>query len=189
VVSLWKDPVRGLREIPLDADAQAVLIHIQIGRTVRHSADGRRPVANTADVRAERVGQIRALDRGNHSGVATPEAPVDADPVVPLEAVELTILTCWAEAVGEALATSPDQLNTILDVARAGAPWRRQLGIAEPSAVLGSALEELAVTVEAGTPTVDAMLAAMDERPREGDYSQVVRAVLRSQLERRPPAL
>jgi transcription termination factor Rho len=121
--------------------------------------------------------------------VARPEAPVDDDPVVPLEAVELTILTCWAEAVGEALATSPDQLNTILDVARAGAPWRRQLGVAEPSAVLASALEELAVTVASGTPTVDAMLAAMDERPRDGDYSQVVRAVLRSQLERPAPAL
>src|SRR5215510_1471787 len=44
VVSLWKDPVRGLREIPLDADA-------------------------------------------------LPEAPADREPVVSLEAVELTILT------------------------------------------------------------------------------------------------
>jgi hypothetical protein len=189
VVSLWKDPVRGLREIPLDVDADAVLIHIQIGRTIRHSADGRRPVANTADVRAERIGQIRALERGNHSDVAKPEAPVDHDPVVSLEAMDLTILTCWAEAVGEALATSPDQLNTILDDARAGAPWRRQLGIAEPSADLASAVDELADTVGSGTPTVEAVLAAMDERPRDGDYSQVVRAVLRSQLERRAPAV
>src|SRR5262249_43069848 len=77
VVSLWKDPVRGLREIPLDADA-------------------------------------------------LPEAPADREPVVSLEAVELTILTGWAEAVAEALSASPDKLNTILDDARAGAPWRRQ---------------------------------------------------------------
>src|SRR5262249_17696307 len=55
VVSLWKDPVRGLRETPLDVDAHAVLINIKIGRTPRRSADGRRPVANTADVTAEGV--------------------------------------------------------------------------------------------------------------------------------------
>lgn len=48
-------------------------------------------------------------------------APVDHEPVVSLEAVEFTFLT-WAEAVAEALAASPDQLNTILDDARAGVP-------------------------------------------------------------------
>ena len=182
VVSLWKDPVRGLREIPLDADAHAVLIHIQIGRTTRHSADGRPPVANTANVSAEGVRQIRGLDQGDHTGVAMPEALVAHEPAVSLEAVELTILTCWAEAVAEALAASPGQLNTILDDARAGAPWRRQLGVAEPSAGLASALEDLARIVVPGTQTVEAVLAAMDERPRGGDYGHLVRAVLRSEL-------
>jgi len=182
VVSLWKDPVRGLREIPLDVDAQAVLIHIQVGQTTRRSADGRPPVANTANVSAEGVRQIRALDRGDYSGVVMPEARVDHEPAVSLEAVELTILTSWAEAVAEALAASPDQLNTILDDARAGAAWRRQLGAAEPSADLASALEDLARMVDSGTPTVEAVLAAMDERPRGGDYGHVVRAVLRSKL-------
>src|SRR5262249_58378217 len=62
VVSLWKDPVRGLREIPLDVDAHAVLIRIKIGRTTRRSADGRRPVANTPDVIAQAVRHIRPLD-------------------------------------------------------------------------------------------------------------------------------
>src|SRR5262249_26115896 len=161
--------------------------HIQIGRTTRHSADGRRPVANVADVRAERVRQIRALDRGDHSGVAMPEAPVDHVPVVSLEAVELTVLSCWAEAVAEALAASPDQLNTILDDARAGAPWRRQLGVAEPSADLASALEDLAGMVVSDTPTVEAVLAQIDERPRGGDYRRLVRAVLRSKLVPRRP--
>jgi hypothetical protein len=163
-------------------DAHAVLIRMQIGRTTRRSADGRRPLANTADVRAEGVRQIRALDRGDHSGVAMPQAPVDYEPVVSLEAVELTILTCWAEAVAEALAASPDRLNAILDDARAGAPWRRQLGVAEPSANLASALEDLARMVVSGTPTAEAVLAAMDERPRGGDYDHLVRAVLRSKL-------
>src|SRR5215468_8084974 len=187
VVSLWKDPVRGLREIPLDADAHAVLIHIRVGRTTRHSADGRPPVANTANVSAEGVRQIRALDPGDRTDVAMPEAPVDHEPAVCLEAVELTILTCWAEAVAEALAVSPDQLTTILDDARAGAAWRRQFGVAEPSADLASALEELAFTVVSGTPTVEAVLAAMDERHRGGDFGPLVRAVLRSKIRRRGP--
>src|SRR5262245_21226502 len=182
MVSLWKDPVRGLREIPLDEDAHAVLIRIHIGRTTRRSADGRHPAANVADVRADDVRQIRAHDRGDHTGVAVPEAPVESEPVVSLDAVELTILTCWAEAVAEALAASPDRLDTIIGDARAGAPWRRQLGVAEPSSDLASALEALACTVVSGAPTVEAVLAAMDERPGAGDYDQLVRAVLRSEL-------
>jgi hypothetical protein len=182
VVSLWKDPVRGLREIPLDVDAHAVLIHIQIGRTTRHSADGRRPVANLADVRAEGVRQIRALGGGDGSGVAMHEAPAEYEPVVSLEPVELTVLTAWAEAVAEALAASPDQLNNILDDARAGAPWRPQLGVAEPSADLASALEDLAEMVASDTPTAEAVLAGMDDHPRGGDHGPLVRAVLRSKL-------
>jgi hypothetical protein len=101
--------------------------------------------------------------------------------------VELTILTCWAEAVAEAIAVSPNQLNTILDDARAGARWRPQLGVAEPSADLTSALEDLAGTVVSSTATVDGLLAAMDERPRGGDYGHLVRAVLRSKLGWRGP--
>jgi hypothetical protein len=100
VVSLWKDPVRGLREIPLDVDAHAVLIDIRVGRTTRRSADGRPAVANTA----------------------------------------------------------------------------------EPSADLTSALEDLAHIVVSGTPTIEAVLAATDERPRGGDYGHLVRAMLRSKL-------
>ena len=114
--------------------------------------------------------------------MAMPEAPLDHAPVVPLQAVELTILTCWAEAVAEALAASPDQLNSILDDARAGAPWRRQLGVAEPSPNLGSALEDLAGMVLSSTRTVEAVLAEMNERSRGGDHGHLVRAVLRSKL-------
>jgi hypothetical protein len=182
VVSLWKDPVRGLREIPLDAGAHAVLIRIQVGRATRRSADGRRPVANTANVSAVGVRQIRALDRAVHTSAAMPGDPADDEPAVSLEAVELTILTGWAEAAAEALAASPDQLSTILDDARTGAPWRRQLGVPEPSADLASALEDLARMVVAGTPAVEAMLAATDERPPGGGYGHLVRAVLRSTL-------
>jgi hypothetical protein len=181
VVSLWKDPVRGLREIPLDMDAHAVVIHIKVGRTTRRTADGRLPVANTADVSAERVSQIRALDRGDDRSVVMVDHAADHQPVVSLEAEELTILTCWVEAVGEALAASPDQLSIILDDALADAPWRRQLGVPDPSTDLASALDELALIVS-GPSTVEAVLATIDERPGGGNYDQVVRALLRSKL-------
>src|SRR5262249_56078344 len=150
---------RGLRETPRAGAAPPGRPQTKRGRPPRRGAAGRRPVANTADVTAEGVRQIRALDRGDRGRVAKPEALVDDDPLVSLEAEELTILTCWAEAVAEALAGSPDQLNTILDDARAGAPWRRQLRVAEPSADLASAPEGLARMVPPGPPTVASSLA------------------------------
>ena len=143
---------------------------------MRAGADGRRPVANTANLSVEGVRQVRALDRADHTGLEMLDGPVEDAPAISLEAVQLTILTCWAEAVAEALAASPDELNTILDDARAGAPWRRQLGVAEPSADLASAL-----MVVSGTPTVEAMPGATDERPR-GGHGHLARAVLRSKL-------
>jgi hypothetical protein len=182
VVRLWKDPISGLREIPLDADAQAVLVHIQVGQTTRRSADGRAPVANTANVSAEDVRQIRAVELADHTSVETPDEPGDKEPAVPLDAVELSILTGWAEAVAEALAAAQDHLDTILDDARAGASWRRKFDVSEPSAELGLALEDLAHTIVSGPPTVEAVLAAMDERPPAGDYNHLVRAILRSKL-------
>jgi hypothetical protein len=159
-----------------------VVIHIKVGRTTRRCADGRLPVANIADVSAEGVSQIRALDRRDDTGVAMPDDAVDDERDVSLEAVELTILTCWAEAVAEALTGSPHQLNIILDDARAGAPWRGRLGVPAPSTDLASALEELARIVLSGTSTVETVLATMDERPSGGNHGQVVRAVLRSKL-------
>jgi hypothetical protein len=89
---------------------------------------------------------------------------------------------CWAEVVAGALAASPDRLDTILDDACAGAPWRRQLGVAEPSASLASTLEDLAGMVVSGAPNGEAVLAEVDDGPRGGGKSDLVRAVLRSKL-------
>jgi hypothetical protein len=116
-----------------------------------------------------------------------PVVPFENEPVVSLEAVELTILTGWAQAVAEALSASPDHLNAILDDARAGARWRRQFRLAEPSAGLASALEDLAGMVDSGIPTVEAVPAGMDERSPGGDYADLVRGVLCSKLEGRAP--
>jgi hypothetical protein len=181
VVSLWKDPVRGLREIPLEEHAHAVLIQIEVGQTTRRTADGRRPVVNVADVRANNVHQIRALDRGDHTAAAR-EAPVGDELAVSLDSMDLTILTGWTEAVAQALTASPDQLTTILDDARAGAPWRRQFGVAEPSAGLASALDDLARIAVSGNPTVKGVPAPIDEPPPGRDHGTLVRAVLGSTL-------
>jgi len=60
VVSLWKDPVRGVREIELAEGAQGVVVTAEVGRTARHTADGRPPVEDTADFYVVDVTQIRA---------------------------------------------------------------------------------------------------------------------------------
>src|SRR5262252_364366 len=44
VVGLWKDPVRGLREIALEPGAQGVLLTVCGDRTTRRSTDGRHPI-------------------------------------------------------------------------------------------------------------------------------------------------
>ena len=49
MVALRKDPVRGLREIPLEADAQGVLLTLCGDRATRRSADGRCPVDNVTE--------------------------------------------------------------------------------------------------------------------------------------------
>ena len=60
VVGLWKDPVRGLREIPLEAGAQGVLLTVCGGRATRRSADRRHPVDNVTEYFDVAVYQVRA---------------------------------------------------------------------------------------------------------------------------------
>ena len=60
VVALWKDPTRGIREIPLDAGAHGVLLSVGVDRASRHSADGRWPTDDTTHLRDVGVHQVRA---------------------------------------------------------------------------------------------------------------------------------
>ncbi len=46
IVALWKDPIRGTREIPLEPGAQGVLLTASADLTTRRSGDGRRPIDN-----------------------------------------------------------------------------------------------------------------------------------------------
>src|SRR5215475_349256 len=60
VVALWKDPVGGLREIPLEAGAQGILLTLSTDRGTRRSADGRSPIDNVIEQFDVAVHQIRA---------------------------------------------------------------------------------------------------------------------------------
>jgi hypothetical protein len=60
VIALWKDPVRGAREIALEASAQGVILTICGDRVTRRSADGRWPVENANDWFDVAVHQVKA---------------------------------------------------------------------------------------------------------------------------------
>ena len=138
VVALWKDPVRGLREIELEEGAHGVLVTAAVDRTTRHSADGRPPSRDTADFYDVGVRQIRAPG-------TTEAAPPRKTPTGPsLDTTDLSILTAWAEAV----AADP----SVVANAGPGAAWRAAFGVQEPEGQLAAALEAL-VDVAAGAPT------------------------------------
>src|SRR5262249_54781591 len=97
VIGLWKDPVRGLREIRLEAGAQGVLLTVCGTRATRRSADGRYPIDNATDVFDVAVHQVRASSTPPGSSdfqFGRPTARV-------LESDDLTILTGWAQALLE----------------------------------------------------------------------------------------
>ncbi|MGY4769740.1 hypothetical protein ACXC9Q_22705 [Kribbella sp. CWNU-51] len=185
IVALLKDADQGFREIPLEPGAHAVLLTASGSHATRRTADGRRPVDTGTHYFGTAVHQIRASDAGSKPSAAETRAPM---PRV-LEVEDLTILTGWAEAVAETLAHAPERLPALIADLRPGAPWRSELGIAEPSQRLVGAIDSLTHTMRAaartaGTPTFDAVLAAVrEDRAGEQPLDELVRAVLRSTLE------
>jgi hypothetical protein len=187
VVALWKDPSRGVREIPLEAGAQAVLLTVCLRRATRRSADGRWPVDNGTECFDVAVHQIRA-----DANTARPSLrPARAAPAPVLDGDDLTVLTGWAEAVAEALAHGPDRTAAVLADARPDAPWRTATGLPRPSSRLGEAIGSLsrfalANATSNGTPAFDAMLAAAGHDPEEEKpLDRMVRRALLSMLEER----
>ena len=187
VVALWKDPARGIREIPLEAGAQGVVLTVCVDRAIRRSCDGRWPVENGTELFDVSVHQVRASSAGSGSLDSLSETPA----MTVLEANELTILTSWAEAAAEALATTPERIEALLGDARRGAPWRGVLGIVELSPQLSDAIEAMGQVVQAamsgdGGPTLDAVLLEVrDGRPGQHGLDGLVCRVLRSALEYR----
>jgi hypothetical protein len=185
IVALLKDADQGLREIPLEPGAQAVLLTASGSRATRRSADGRRPADTGTHYFGAAVHQIRA------SGPDSSSSAADAGATLPrvLDVEDLTILTGWAEAVAETLAHAPDRIPGLIADVRPGAAWRSELGIAEPSQRLVDAIESLDEIVRgsaraAATPRFDTVLAAVrEDRPDGLPLDDLVRAVLRSTLE------
>jgi hypothetical protein len=187
VIALWKDPRRGIREIPLEPGAHGVVLSVCMSRATRRSADGRWPVDNSTSCYDVAVQQIHAASKS--SGFAPPRSPTSARHL--LEAEELTILTSWAEAASEILAYAPASTAGVLADARSGAPWRAALRLSEPAGLLSQAIdlmtrEVLAIADKDGVPEFDAVLsAASEDRPDEPSLDRLVRQVLRGMLEQR----
>jgi hypothetical protein len=185
IVALWKDPVRGSREIPLEAGAQGVLLTVCGDRATRSSADGRSPVDNVTRYFDVAVHQVRATS--SSSGFSKSQLSPLTRRVLDVD--ELTILTGWAQAVAEALAYAPESVETLLADAQAGAAWRVRFGIADPSpqlseaiCLIGRAVRE--VTPPGGQATFDALhILCSQNRPAERGLDNLVRRVLQSTLE------
>jgi hypothetical protein len=187
VIALWKDPVRGTREIPLETDAQGVLLTASADLATRRSGDGRMPVDNCTEFFDMGIHQVRAANVGSRASTLRPTPP---NPVA-LETDELTVLTSWAEALAEALACAPEHAQAVLADPLPGAPWRAALGIAEPSRALGQAIDSMQKPVRsaiaaADKPTLGTVLeAAKTRRQGEHELDTLARRVLQSALEQR----
>jgi hypothetical protein len=187
VIALWKDASRGMREIPLEHGAHAVLLTVCMDRATRRCADGRIPVDNGTACFDVAVHQVRA----SHAGTRSPRPPAVQPAPHVLDRDDLSVLTAWAEAVVEAASHAPERTAEVLVDARAEAPWRTAMGLPEPSARLGAAIGSMeqvigALDVAHGEPTSDALLAAAAQDPPDEDpLDGLVRRVLLAMLEER----
>jgi hypothetical protein len=187
VIALWKDPATGVREIPLEAGAHAVLLTVCMDRATRRSADGRIPVDNGTHCFDVAVHQVRASPTGSPSRSS---AAGHADPHM-LKGEELTVFTAWAEAVVEAVSHAPERTAEVFAEGGPGAPWRAVMELPEPTDRLGAAIESMeqavgALDVADGEPTSDAVLAAAaQDSPDEDTLDGLVRRVLLAMLEER----
>ena len=187
VIALWKDASRGVREIPLEDGAQAVLLTVCTDRATRRSADGRPLIDNGTACFDVAVHQVRASATGSPS----PRAPEVQAASHVLELEDLSVLTAWAEAVVEAVSYAPERITEVLADCGPRGRWRAALGLPEPSAELEGAIESMeqavgALDVAEGEPASEALLAAAgQDPPAEDPLDGLVRRVLLAMLEER----
>jgi hypothetical protein len=187
VIALWRDPVHGTREIPLEPGAQGVLLTANGDLTVRRSGDGRHPVQNCTAYFDVGVFQVRAAGTGPPPHTPTESRP----PEQQLEPEELTILISWAEAIAETLASVPEQLDRALADAAGNAPWRAAAGITELSPPLSGTIDAMRRLLDtarqtAQERTLSTVLAALDDPPSSANRGdRLAHRVLRSALEQR----
>jgi hypothetical protein len=187
VIALWKDPVRGLREIPMEDGAQGVILKTVLGRSARYAADGRAPADDATDLYVAGVHQVRA-DPSPRTSTPPATAPDGEFPAPALDAVDLGVLASWAEAVARAAAAG-GPVDAVLAEAEAGAPWRARVGVDEPSEALASGMQVLAeltrkVRGSGGPATPQAMLTALRGEPGGPDpMRRLVRRTLAGALD------
>lgn len=206
VVAMWKDPTRGVREVALEPGAHGVLLKAVLGRTPRYAADGRAPVDDVTDLYVTGVHSVKAppASEPEDGAVSRWTAAVEHVQRPPLETIEMSILCSWVEGAAQSLvdpaATGTDRsapavvsprarLEGALDAAAAGAPWRAELGLPEPSAALAEALscldEMCRKTGDAlAEPTPESLLAALGEMEDADRTAALVRRLLRTSLDR-----
>jgi len=182
VIALWKDPVRGLREIPMEDGAQGVILKTVFGRSARYAADGRAPADDATDLYVAGVSQVRA-DPSSQTSTESSAARVTEVQAPALDAVDLGVLASWAEAVARTAGTG-GPVESVLTESAADAPWRAGLGIEAPSDDLATALSELAELTRrvcgTGTPlTPQQMLATLRG---EAAGSEPMRRLVRGSL-------
>jgi hypothetical protein len=185
VVALWKGPGQQAREIPLQPGAQGILLSAATSRVTRRSFDGRRPAENGSKFSDVTIHQVRAAQTGTR-----PPRPLAGSRSWPmLAADELTVLTAWEEAAAETLAFAPERIEAVTADAQAGAPWRAELRICEPSPPLSHAINDLPHAVrtaaaKGGNQPLEAVPVAVHEsQPRQPASDRFPRAVPRSDLE------
>jgi hypothetical protein len=187
IVALWKDPNRGTREIPLESGAHGILLTTCGERTTRRTADGRWPVNNAMNWFDVATSQIRAVtpDAGSRPSVSATTVPS------PLDVADVTVLTAVAQSVAEVLANAPERLEDVLATGRAGAGWRREFGIPEPTTALIDAIEIIARLVRGAaadgplSPLDAAVAAARNDELRPDGLNRLACQVLLSTLEQR----
>ena len=182
VIALWKDPARGMREISLEPGAQGVVLTVCGARGTKRSSDGRWPVESGTHYFDVAVHQIRAADARSQPPPSRSPSPVSRA----MDVDEFTVLTGWAEALAEALAYTPARARAVLADARPDAPWRRDLGVGEPSPRCSDAIDALERALGDGALSLDAVLFAVrddDGQPEDSALDRLARRVLRSTIE------
>jgi hypothetical protein len=198
VISMWKDPSRGLREITLENGAQGVLVKTSQGPAPRYVADSRLPADDATDLYVTGIHQVRGDPRrplaakAAEAGEATEDAagPSDIEPNEPtLDTDELSVLFSWAEAVARAASgdESERRVEHVLEQLRPGAVWRARMGLPEPPPRLEAALEALSRLTRASADRcevldVDALLTALGRNGGD-QVERLVHRVLRTTLD------
>jgi hypothetical protein len=187
VIALWKNPGGGIREIPLEADAEGVILTACVDRAIRRSADGRLPIRSGISLFDVSVHQVRASTAGSGSRPSRARPPAEPE----LDTRDLAILTSWAEAVAETALYAPERVQATLAEAGRDAGWRSELGIPEPSPQLSEAIYVMGqlvetITAEGGVETLEALLDGYPHGTTgEEEHARLASRVLLSALKAR----